>query len=117
MQIGRLFATTALAILPCSVVAQNVPGVDVWMPNPSTTLAREVLVPARVVADPKAYIVVFRITTDKRIIVLSPRTPYGGYRVPKGGLRSAGVDVSFHTEPTDGVGHVFAAASYTPFDF
>ena len=117
MQIGRVLTVAAVATLPCTLAAQNVPGVDVWMPRPAQTLVPEVMVPAHVVADAQAYIVVFRVTTDNRIIVLSPRTPYGGYRVPKGGLRSKGVDVSFHTEPTNGVGHLFAAASYIPFDF
>ena len=117
MQTGRVAVMAVLAFAPCAMVAQTVPGVDVWMPRPATTLVPEVMVPARVIADPQAYIVVFRVTTDNRIIVLSPRTPYGGFRVPQGGLKSNGVDVSFHTEPTDGVGHVFAAASYTPFNF
>jgi hypothetical protein len=94
-----------------------VPSVDVWISNPPVALAHTAPVSARAVADPQAYIVVFRVTPDNRIIVVAPRTPYGAYRVPNGGLRSGGLDVSFRAEQTNGVGHIFAVASYTPFDF
>jgi len=111
MQIRRVLTLASAVALPLPMVAQSVPGVDVWMPTPATALAHRRaswLMPGPIS---------LRITTDNHIIVISPRTPYGGYRIPTDGLRSDGVDVSFRTESADGVGHVFVAASYTPFDF
>ena len=108
------------AVVP-SIAAQDtpaaVPSVDVWISSPPMALGHSARVTARAVSDPQAYIVVFRVTSDNRIVVVAPRTPYGAYRVPNGGLRSDGLDVSFRTERTNGVGYLFAVASYTPFDF
>jgi hypothetical protein len=106
-----------LSVMVSQLSGQNVPGVDVWISNPPIALARGALVTAHAVADPEAYVVVFRVTPDNHIVVLIPHTPYSTSRIPSDGLRSEGLDASFRAEQTDGVGYVFAAVSYTPFDF
>lgn len=112
-----LSGTLLGGVVATPLCAQRIPGVDVWLATPADSVAAGDRVPAYAVADPGAYMVVFRVTAGNHIVVVVPRTPYGGYRVPSQGLQSKGVDVSFPGSAADSTGHLFAAASYTPFDF
>jgi len=116
MRVRTVVALAGLVAAPLGA-QQQVPGVDVWTTTAPTALAHGAQVSARAMADGQAYLVVFRVTPDRRIVVLVPNSPNASYRVPKGGLRGTGVDVSFLADSVNGVGHVYAVSSYTPFDF
>jgi hypothetical protein len=98
--------------------AQRVPGVTVWIAaESSAALSPGAVVPARASADAGAYLVAFRVAPDGYIAVLIPSSPNASYRVPKSGLGTAGADAAFWADSVQGVGHVYAVSSYTPFDF
>jgi hypothetical protein len=115
MRIGSVVALMAIGAVP--LAGQNAPGVDVWIANPSGKVRQGTVVAAHAVADPGAYLVVFRVTPDNRIVIITPHTPYQVSRVPSSGLHADGLNAPFRVAGANGVGYVFVAAAYTPFNF
>lgn len=116
MKIGTVVTLVGLLAAPLGA-QQRVPGVDVWITTAPTALAQGTPVAARATTDAQAYLVVFRVTPDNHITVLIPNGPDASYQIPASGLRGTGIDASFFADSVNGVGHVYAVASYTPFDF
>jgi hypothetical protein len=97
----------------------DVPGVQVWLDD--RTYRYNDLIRPHVVADPDAFITVFRVTSDGELTVLYPARPDQQQRYSPNRFANDWIPVSgqpaFYVREGTGNGFVFAVASYYKFNY